>query len=75
MSKTVFEQMISLKRAKKDLLNARGVLPGKRLLGMCRWMGLHFHKWIDYNEVTFLIQSNTRMGSHIFGISGVRKFW
>ena len=20
-----------------------------RLLGMCRWMGLHFHDWIDYN--------------------------
>ena len=25
---------------------ARGVLPSKRL---CRWMGSHFHNWIDYN--------------------------
>ena len=24
-----------------------GVLPYKRLMGMCRWMGSHFHDWID----------------------------
>ena len=23
-------------------------------MGMCRWMGSHFHDWIDYNGVTFL---------------------
>ena len=23
---------------------------------MCRWMGLHFHDWIDYNGVTFLVE-------------------
>ena len=33
-----------------------GVLPYKRLMGMCRWMGLHFHDWIDYNGVTFLVE-------------------
>ena len=22
---------------------------------MCRWMGSHFHAWIDYNGVTFSI--------------------
>ena len=33
-----------------------GVLPSKRLLGMCRWMGSHFHHWIDYNGVTFLVE-------------------
>ena len=22
---------------------------------MCRWMGSHFHGWIDYNGVTFLV--------------------
>ena len=32
-----------------------GVLPSNRLMGMCRWMGLHFHDWIDYNGVTFSI--------------------
>ena len=32
----------------------RGQLPYKRLMGMCRWMGPHFHDWIDYNV----------MGSH-----------
>ena len=35
-------------------LEPRGVLLYKRLLmGMCRWMGLHFHDWIDYNGVAF----------------------
>ena len=33
-----------------------GVLPSKRLLGMCRWMGLHFNNWTDYNGVTFLVE-------------------
>ena len=30
-----------------------GILPFKRLMGMCRWMRSHFHDWIDYNEVAF----------------------
>ena len=30
-----------------------GALPCKRLMGMCRWMGSHFHEWIDYNGVAF----------------------
>ena len=30
------------------------VLPYKRLMGMCRWMGSHFYDWIDYNGVAFL---------------------
>ena len=33
--------------------NPAGALPGNRLMGMCRWMGLHFHEWIDYNGVAF----------------------
>ena len=32
-----------------------GALPSNRLMGMCRWMGLHFHDWIDHNEVPFSI--------------------
>ena len=32
-----------------------GVLPYKRLIGMCHWMGSHFHDWIDYNDVAFSI--------------------
>ena len=32
-----------------------GVLPYKRLIGMCRWMGSHFHDWSDYNGVAFSI--------------------
>ena len=23
---------------------------------MCRWMGSHFHDWIDYNGVAFLVE-------------------
>ena len=33
-----------------------GVLPSKRLRGMCRWIGSHFHDWIDYNGVAFSIE-------------------
>ena len=33
-----------------------GVIPYKRLMGMCRWMGSHFHDWIDYNGVAFSIE-------------------
>ena len=33
-----------------------GVLLSKRLLGMCRWMGSHFHNWINSNWVTFLVE-------------------
>ena len=41
-----------------------GVLPYKRLMGMCRWMGTNFHDWIDYNVVAFSIAllDITRMG-------------
>ena len=33
-----------------------GVLPYKRLMGVCRWMESHFHDWIDYNVVAFSIE-------------------
>ena len=33
-----------------------GVLPHKRLMRMCRWMGSHFYDWIDYNGVAFSIE-------------------
>ena len=32
------------------------VLPYKGLMGMCRWMGSHFHDWIDYDGVAFSIE-------------------
>ena len=40
---------------KNGRFDAEGVLPYKRLIGMCRWMGSHFHDWIDYNGVNFSI--------------------
>ena len=33
-----------------------GVLPYKRLMGMCRWIGSHFHDGNDYNGVVFSIE-------------------
>ena len=33
-----------------------GALPSNRLMGMCHWMGSHFHDWIDYNRVAFSIE-------------------
>ena len=33
-----------------------GVLPYKWLLGMCRWMGSHFHDWIDFYGVAFSVE-------------------
>ena len=30
-----------------------GALPINGLMGMCRWMGSHFHDWTDYNGVAF----------------------
>ena len=50
------------------------VLSYKRLMGMCHWMGSHFHDWIDYNGVAVSIQFLER-GSHIFGFFGVRQFF
>ena len=27
-----------------------------KCMGMCRWMGSHFHNWVDYNELHFLVE-------------------
>ena len=51
-----------------------GVLPINQLMGICSWMGLCFHDWIDYYGVAFF-NGVTRIGSQIVGILGVRKFW
>ena len=32
-----------------------GVLLYKRLMGVSRWMGSHFHDWTDYSGVAFSI--------------------
>ena len=33
-----------------------GVLPYKRVIGMCRWMASHFNDWSDYNGVAFSVE-------------------
>ena len=41
---------------------------------MCRWMGSHFHDWIDYNGGC-IFNRVTRVGSHIFGFFRVSQFF
>ena len=38
------------------LVSRGGAFPSNRLMGMCRWMGSHYHDWIDYNGVAFSIE-------------------
>ena len=33
-----------------------GEHPSNQLMGMCHWMGSHFHDWIDYNGAVFLLE-------------------
>ena len=44
------------------------VFSGVSCPGGCRWMGSHFHGWIDYNGVALSLESLE------FGIWGIRKF-
>ena len=43
-------------RTPPEFFPGGGALPSNRLMGMCRWMGSHFHDWIDYNGVVFSIE-------------------
>lgn len=49
-----------------------GLLPSNRLFGMCCRTGSHFHdhEWIDFNELTFSIESLERDRT-FSGLSGV----
>ena len=53
----------------KTGLEPGGVLPSKKLLGVCRWMESHFHNWTDYNGVTFLVEL-LEWGRKFSGFSG-----
>ena len=50
-----------------------GLLPYKKLMGMCRWMGSHFHDWIGCNGVAFSIKL-LEWAARVW-ILGVRKFF
>ena len=52
-----------------------GALPSNGLLGICRWMGSHFHDSTDFHGVAFsnIFNRVTRMGSHIFGTLSGKK--
>ena len=49
MPKSPLEVLVDVQLQVK--VSGGGVLPHKRLMGMCRWMGLHFLNWSDYNRV------------------------
>ena len=42
---------------------------------MCRWMGSHFHDWIDYNGVPFSIELLRCGGTFSVFCLGVRQFF
>ena len=65
------------RRPIKQKSRGGGALPINGLMGMCRWMGSHFHDRTDYNGVAFssIFYRVTRMGSHFCGILSVRKIW
>ena len=71
------QQLKAIQRSKLmkgvPFLLGEGVLPSSRVMGMCRWMGSHFHDWIDYYGVAFFVRV-TIIGSFIFRILEVRKF-
>ena len=50
-----------------------GVLSYKRLMGMCRWMGSHFHDLIAYYGVALSIESYYEVVH--FLILGIRQFF
>ena len=50
-----------------------GVLPSKRLLGMCRWMGSYFHNWTDHNGVKLLIEL-LKCGRKFLGFLGEENY-
>ena len=51
-----------------------GVLPYKRLMGMCLRMGSHLHDWIDYNGVAFSTEL-LEWGRTFSDFWGVRLFF
>ena len=51
---TAFRGQVKSNRSQK--FRGGGVLPYKRLMEMCRWMGSHLHDWIDYNGVSFSME-------------------
>lgn len=54
-----------------------GLLPSNRLFEMCCRTGSHFHdhEWIDFNELTFSIESleRDRTFSGLSGVGGGRE--
>ena len=54
--RSLLSQSLTILCSVADISHSGGeVLPYKRLMGMRRWMESHFHVWIDYNGVAFLM--------------------
>ena len=56
MKNLVFKVSINFHTLNSTTAGGGGVLPYKMLMGICRWMGSHFHDRIDYNGVAFSIE-------------------
>ena len=49
------------------MYRAGGVLPRKRLLGMCCWMGQHFHNWTIWG---YILVESLELGHTFSGFLG-----
>ena len=54
-SHCICQRLVNILGLRLKSYGGGGVLPHKRLMGMCRWMGSHFQDWIDRNRVAFII--------------------
>ena len=55
-SKVALDSLLTPGRSTCLFFPGGGVLPSNRLMGMCRWIGSHFHGWIDYCGVSFSLE-------------------
>ena len=74
--RSVLSQSLTILCSVAGISHSRGggILPYKRLMGMHRWMGSHFHLWIDYNGVAFSMES-LEWRRTFSGFWGKKKFF
>ena len=68
-----YPAMWEISSTQDRLRGGGGVHPCNRLMGMYRWMGLHFHDWIDYNGALFSLEL-LEWDRTFSVLRGIRKF-
>ena len=74
-AKAIVQNTVFKVREVSNMFNAPPNKWVRRLMGMCRWMGSHFHGRIDYNGVSYSIELLGRL-AHFrdFGSKKILKF-